>query len=100
MNRTVNSLRWRAGILSGLTLAAVLGVGAAASTTATAAAAGIAATFHPAAGQLIVDGDAADNNITISRDAAGKILVNGGGVTIAGGTPTVANTTLITVNGR
>ena len=37
-------------------------------------------------------GDAADNTITISRNAAGNILVNGGAVPILGGTPTVANT--------
>src|SRR5262249_3398602 len=37
--------------------------------------------------------------ITVSRDAAGRILVNGGAVTILGGTPTVANTTTISVFG-
>ena len=45
-------------------------------------------------------GDAANNSITISRDAAGKILVNGGAVAVTGGTPTVANTTLIQVFGQ
>jgi Ca2+-binding RTX toxin-like protein len=44
------------------------------------------------AGVLSVFGDSANNSIVISRDAAGKILVNGGAVTVAGGTPTVANT--------
>ena len=35
--------------------------------------------FTPAAGGLLsVFGDAADNAITVSRDAAGRILVNGG----------------------
>jgi Ca2+-binding RTX toxin-like protein len=59
------------------------------------------ALFTPAAGGLLsVFGDAADNTITISRDAAGKILVNGGAVTVFGGTPTVANTTSITVFGQ
>jgi Ca2+-binding RTX toxin-like protein len=35
-----------------------------------------------------------------SRDAAGRILVNGGAVTTVGGTPTVANTTLIEMFGQ
>src|SRR5262249_34709510 len=37
--------------------------------------------------------------ITVSRDAAGHILVNGGAVRVLGGTPTVANTTTISVFG-
>ena len=41
-----------------------------------------------------------DNTITVSRDAAGTILVNGGAVAVQGGTPTVANTTLIQVFGQ
>ena len=55
------------------------------------------ATFS--AGTLSVNGDSAANTIQISRDAAGKILVNGGAVTVIGGTPTVANTALIQVFG-
>jgi Ca2+-binding RTX toxin-like protein len=50
-------------------------------------------------GVLSVNGDNANNSIVISRDAAGKILVNGGAVTTVGGTPTVANTSLIQVFG-
>src|SRR5262249_38941629 len=53
----------------------------------------ITATFSN--GILTVLGDSLDNTITISRDAAGTILVNGGAVAVTGGTPTVANTTLI-----
>ena len=45
-------------------------------------------------------GDSLDNSITISRNAAGTILVNGGAVTVTGGTPTVANTALIRVFGQ
>src|SRR6476659_6689503 len=45
-------------------------------------------------------GDATDNSITTSRDAAGNILVNGGAVPITGGNPTVANTALIQVFGQ
>ena len=48
---------------------------------------------------LTVFGDSADNSIVISRDAAGRILVNGGAVAVVGGTPTVANTSLIQVFG-
>src|SRR5262245_46521186 len=57
--------------------------------------------FTPAAGGLLsVFGDAADNTIAISRDAAGRILVNGGAVTVFGGTPTVANTASVSVFGQ
>jgi Ca2+-binding RTX toxin-like protein len=51
------------------------------------------------AGGLTVIGDALDNTIAVSRDAAGTILVNGGAVPVSGGTPTVANTTAIKVLG-
>src|SRR2546421_1366301 len=44
-------------------------------------------------------GDALDNSIVTSRDAAGRIFVNGGAVSITGETATVANTTLIQVFG-
>src|SRR5918992_4681609 len=50
-------------------------------------------------GTLTVFGDSLDNNIQISRDAAGKLLVNGGAVSVSRGTPTVANTSLIQVFG-
>jgi len=53
-----------------------------------------------AGGSLSVFGDNLDNAITISRNAAGTILVNGGAVAVIGGTPTVANTTAITVFGQ
>ena len=52
------------------------------------------------AGVLSVFGDNLDNTVTVSRDAAGKVLVNGGAVTVSGGTPTVANSTLIQVFGQ
>jgi Ca2+-binding RTX toxin-like protein len=55
----------------------------------------VTASFSPAAGVLTVFGDALDNAITVSRDAAGNILINGGAVAVVGGTPTVANTALI-----
>jgi Ca2+-binding RTX toxin-like protein len=50
-------------------------------------------------GVLTVVGDTQDNSIVISRDAAGRILVNGGAVVVKGGTPTVANTRVISVVG-
>src|SRR5687768_9889864 len=49
------------------------------------------------AGVLTVVGDAQSNTITISRDAAGAIKVNGGAVSVSGGTPTVANTSSVSV---
>src|SRR5215203_1922461 len=49
---------------------------------------------------VTVFGDSLNNNITVSRDAAGKLLVNGGAVVVAGGTPTVANTSLVQVFGQ
>jgi Ca2+-binding RTX toxin-like protein len=73
-----------------------LAVGAIAVTAAPASAA-TTATFN--AGVLNVTGDSANNSITISRDAAGKILVNGGAIVVVGGTPTVANTSLVRVSG-
>jgi Ca2+-binding RTX toxin-like protein len=60
----------------------------------------VTAMFLPSTGTLSVFGDAQDNRITVSRDAAGKILVNGGAVEVSGGTPTVANTALISVFGQ
>src|SRR5262249_47480066 len=60
----------------------------------------VTASFLPTAGILSVFGDAQDNTITISRNAAGQILVNGGAVAVTGGTATVANTALIQVFGQ
>lgn len=51
-------------------------------------------------GVLSVFGDNLDNTIVVSRNAAGVLLVNGGAVRIQGGTPSVANTTLIQVFGQ
>src|SRR5215218_2491487 len=59
--------------------------------------AAVTATFSAGSGTLTVFGDGLDNSIAISRDAAGKLLVNGGAVRVAGQTPTVANTALIQV---
>lgn len=66
---------------------------------ATAAPASAATTANFVAGILTVRGDAADNAITVSRNAAGGIRVNGGAIQVAGGNPTVANTTRISVFG-
>src|SRR4051794_34609669 len=60
----------------------------------------VSALFVPQAGVLTVFGDAQDNTIAISRDAAGRVLVNGGAVHVVGGTPTVANTRTISVFGQ
>ena len=60
----------------------------------------VTASFNAPAGLLTEFGDALDNTITTSRNAAGNILVNGGAVAVDGGTPTVANTALIQVFGQ
>jgi len=59
----------------------------------------IKASFSPGAALLSVFDDNFNNTIVVSRDAAGKILINGGAVPVTGGTATVANTTLIQVFG-
>src|SRR3954470_9156846 len=59
----------------------------------------VTAAFIPGVGILSVFGDAGNNSIVVSRDAAGKLLVNGGAVNVLGGTPTVANTSLIEIFG-
>ena len=61
----------------------------------------VTAFFTPAGGgTLTVLGDNLDDTITISRDSAGQLLVNGGAVAVKGGTPTVAGTTLIQAFGQ
>src|SRR5262245_45588833 len=60
----------------------------------------VTASFLAGTGQLSVIGDSLDNTITISRNAAGQILVNNGAVAVQGGTPTIANTALIQVFGQ
>lgn len=60
----------------------------------------VTASFSPGAGVLTVFGDRLDNNIVVSNDGAGNILINGGNIAISGGVPTVVNTTLIQVYGQ
>ena len=55
----------------------------------------ITASFNAAAGVLSIFSDNLDNTVTVSRNAAGNILINGGAVPVLGGNPTVANTALI-----
>ncbi|HEX4796657.1 MAG TPA: calcium-binding protein [Humisphaera sp.] len=59
----------------------------------------VTAVFAPVTGVLNVTGDNASNAIVVSRDAAGRILVNGGTVNVSGGIATVANTHSIAVSG-
>ena len=59
----------------------------------------IKASFEPATGILTGVGDDLDNMITVNRDAAGALLINGGSVSILGGDATVANTTGIQLSG-
>jgi len=60
----------------------------------------VGAVFSEAAGVLTVLGDSANNNIVISREASGNIVINGGAIAISGGKPTVANTSLIQAFGQ
>jgi Ca2+-binding RTX toxin-like protein len=79
-----------------LLVAGLLVVGVLAATTSPASAA-TTATFSN--GVLSVSGDGANNSVVISRNAAGRILVNNGAIAVVGGTPTVANTARIRVSG-
>jgi Ca2+-binding RTX toxin-like protein len=60
----------------------------------------VTALFSANTGILSVIGDSQNNTIVVSRDAAGKLLVNGGAIAIQGDAATVANTTLIQVFGQ
>ena len=60
----------------------------------------ITASFLSGARVLSVFGDGLGNTIRASRDAAGRILINNGAVTVLGGIPTVANTDLIQLFGQ
>jgi Ca2+-binding RTX toxin-like protein len=60
----------------------------------------VTASFLAKTGTLSVFGDSLDNTITESRDAAGNILTNDGAVATVGGSPTVADTSLIQVFGQ
>ena len=81
----------RMALLSAALAIAATGVAAPVASAAT------TATFG--SGVLTVFGDSTANSITISRNAAGTILVNNGAVTVTGGTPTVANTARMRVFG-
>jgi Ca2+-binding RTX toxin-like protein len=84
------AVRW----LTGGAVFAAIAVGA----SSLPASAATTASFN--AGVLTVTGDSAANTITISRNAAGRILVNNGAIAVVGGTPTVANTSMVRVSGR
>jgi Ca2+-binding RTX toxin-like protein len=91
MKRKQRQLRTTRRVLAGSALAVGVLGGAAPAQAAT------TATFD--AGVLTVTGDALNNSIAVSRNAAGTILVNGGAVAVVGGAPTVANTARIRVFG-
>ena len=60
----------------------------------------VGAAFSKASSVLAVMCDSQDNSIVISREASGNILINVGAVSITGGRPTVANTSLIQAFGQ
>ena len=74
--------------------------GAAGAVLAASSPASAATTATFAHGVLTVFGDGGANTLTVSRDAAGNLLVNNGAISVSGGTPTVANTALIQVFGQ
>src|SRR3954454_12339105 len=53
---------------------------------------GIDAKFNNGHGVLAVRGDGGNNDVTVSRDASGTLLVNNGSVHVSGRTPTISNT--------
>src|SRR5262245_28673 len=59
----------------------------------------ITASFAAESSTLTVLGDDLVNEIVISRDPTGYILVNDGTVPVAGGIPTMANTTKVIIQG-
>jgi Ca2+-binding RTX toxin-like protein len=95
------SIRRRKGagrlLIGGVAAAGALAATAVATGESAGAAGTVTASF--ANGVLTVTGDAQANNIVISRNAAGRISVNGGAVVVTGGTPTVANTQLLSLIG-
>jgi Ca2+-binding RTX toxin-like protein len=60
----------------------------------------VGAASSKASSVLAVMCDSQDNSIVISREASGNILINVGAVSITGGRPTVANTSLIQAFGQ
>jgi Ca2+-binding RTX toxin-like protein len=66
---------------------------------ATPAHAATTAVFIASSGTLSVSGDNLANSVTVSRNAAGTLLVNGGAIPVAGGTPTIVNIKRIQVFG-
>src|SRR5215217_1394761 len=87
------------GILFALLIATALTLNLAAPANAANQSNGITAVFTPPTGTLTISGNQQNNTITVSRDAAGTLLVNAGAVRIRGGQATVANTSLIEVSG-
>ena len=61
----------------------------------------VTGTFSPAAGILSVFGDTAANDIVVSDDGSGNLIVtnNGNPVNVTGGAPTLANTSQVRVFG-
>jgi Ca2+-binding RTX toxin-like protein len=92
LSRRLEQARLTAGVLTATALSL-------APATAQSTHAAVIAFYSPANGILTVEGDNLDNVITFSRDASGKILINGGAVAVRGPVPTVANTNLISAFG-
>jgi len=57
------------------------------------------AIFNAGTGTLSIVGDTAADQIVVTRDVAGLLRINDGAVSISGGAPSVANTSLIQIFG-
>ena len=91
-------MRRRSRVIGGLAAGAMLTTGGL-FLGATPAHAATTAAFIASSGTLSVIGDNLANSVTVSLNAAGTLLVNGGAIPVAGGTPTVVNTKRIQVFG-
>ena len=60
----------------------------------------VSAEFEADEGDLYILGSRLADTLTVSRDASGQLLVNGGAIPIAGGPATVANTLQIEIYAR
>jgi len=63
-------------------------------------AASVTAVFDPVNGILTVTGDNNNNTISVGRNTTGLLIVNDGTVSITGGIPSIANTTLVRILGH
>jgi hypothetical protein len=86
MNRQIQLILRRSGLLIALVIATAITLGMATPANAQKSPDAVTAFFDPSTGVLTILGDQQNNTLTVNRDAAGSILVNGGAVQVTGGT--------------